>query len=87
MTGKANNKFSGPRSVVGHQNPWELPRIDATHIRFYGYAERMNDESGRTIRQGGQEVLAVAYERHGHWLRNFYYQQSEVVGEQTQARI
>ena len=70
MTGKANNNFSGPRSVVGHQNPGELPRLDVTYVRFYGYAERMNAESGRAIWRGGQEVLAVAYERHDHWLRD-----------------
>ena len=63
MTGKANNIFSGPRSVIGNQNPWELSRLDVTDIRFYGYAERMNDESGRAIWKGGQEVLAIAYER------------------------
>ena len=87
MTGKANNIFSGPRSVVGHQNPGELPRLDVTYVRFYGNAERMNAESGRAIWRVGQEVLAVAYGCHDHWLRNFYYQQSEVVGEQSQARI
>ena len=48
---------------MDNQNPCELPRLDVTYdVRFYGYAERMNDESGRAIWQGGQEVLAVAYD-------------------------
>jgi starch phosphorylase len=48
---------------LDNQNPWELPRLDVTYdVRFYGDAERMSDGSGRTIWQGGQEVLAVAYD-------------------------
>ena len=63
MTGKANNIFQSPDPWLDNQNPWELPRLDVTYdVRFYGYAERMNDESGRAIWQGGQEVLAVAYD-------------------------
>jgi starch phosphorylase len=43
------------------QNPWELPRIDVNYeVRFYGTAERLED--GRAVWQGGQEVLAVAYD-------------------------
>ena len=63
MTGMANNIFQAPDPWLDNQNPWELPRLDVTYeIRFYGYAERMNDNSGRAIWQGGQEVLAVAYD-------------------------
>jgi len=41
----------------------KLPRIDVTYqVRFYGNADRMADDSGRAIWQGGQEVLAVAYD-------------------------
>ena len=89
MTGKANNicVFFRPPICGWTPEPMGLPRLDVTYIRFYGYAERMNDESDRTIWQGGQEVITVAYERHDHWLRNLFYQQFEVVGEQTQARI
>jgi glucan phosphorylase len=43
--------------------PLKLPRIDVTYqIRFYGNADRVTDGSGRAIWQGGQEVLAVAYD-------------------------
>ncbi|KAJ3826219.1 glycogen phosphorylase [Lentinula raphanica] len=47
--------------LAGGENPWELPRLDVTYeVRFYGTAERLPE--GRALWQGGQEVLAVAYD-------------------------
>ena len=43
--------------------PLKLPRLDVTYqVRFYGNADRVTDGSGRAVWQGGQEVLAVAYD-------------------------
>ncbi|OJA18431.1 hypothetical protein AZE42_10489, partial [Rhizopogon vesiculosus] len=56
-------QLEAPDPWLEHSNPWELPRIDVTYeVRFHGYAERLNDGSGRAIWEGGQEVLAVAYD-------------------------
>ncbi|KAJ3933045.1 MAG: glycogen phosphorylase [Lentinula lateritia] len=47
--------------LAGGENPWELPRLDVTYeVRFYGTADRL--PGGRALWQGGQEVLAVAYD-------------------------
>jgi glycogen phosphorylase len=55
--------YQAPDPWLDNQNPWELPRLDVAYdVRFYGYAERMSDGSGRAIWHGGQEVLAVAYD-------------------------
>ena len=63
MTRNPNNIPQAPDPWLDNQNPWELPRLDVTYdIRFYGHADRMGDDSGRAIWQGGQEVLAVAYD-------------------------
>ncbi|KAF8630104.1 hypothetical protein AX17_005500 [Amanita inopinata Kibby_2008] len=52
-----------PDPWLENQNPWELPRLDVTYdIRFYGHAERLHDGSGRATWEGGQEVLAMAYD-------------------------
>lgn len=56
-------QLEAPDPWLENQNPWELPRLDVTYqVRFYGNADRMADGSGRAIWQGGQEVLAVAYD-------------------------
>ena len=63
MTRNLNNISQAPDPWLDTQNPWELPRLDVTYdIRFYGQAVRMGDGSGRAIWQGGQEVLALAYD-------------------------
>ncbi|KAH9925596.1 glycogen phosphorylase [Epithele typhae] len=55
------SQLEAPDPWLEHDNPWELARSDVTyHIRFYGYAERL--EGGRALWQGGQEVLAMAYD-------------------------
>lgn len=57
------NQLEAPDPWLDTQNPWELPRLDVTYeVRFYGYAERLSDGSGRATWAGGQEVLAVAYD-------------------------
>ncbi|KAG7085815.1 hypothetical protein E1B28_003353 [Marasmius oreades] len=56
-------QLEAPDPWLDNQNPWELPRLDVTYeVRFYGYAERLNDGTGRSVWTGGQEVLAVAYD-------------------------
>lgn len=56
-------QLEAPDPWLEHSNPWELPRVDVTYeVRFHGYAERLNDGSGRAIWEGGQEVMAVAYD-------------------------
>jgi len=56
-------QLEAPDPWLEHSNPWELPRIDVTYeVRFYGTAVRLDDGSGRSIWEGGQEVLAVAYD-------------------------
>lgn len=55
------NQLEAPDPWLENQNPWELPRLDVNYeIRFYGNADRLAD--GKGIWQGGQEVLAVAYD-------------------------
>ncbi|KAF6746227.1 glycogen phosphorylase [Ephemerocybe angulata] len=55
------NQLEAPDPWLDNQNPWELPRLDVTYeVRFYGHAERLSDSRG--VWQGGQEVLAVAYD-------------------------
>jgi len=55
------NQLEAPDPWLDNQNPWELPRLDVTYdIRFYGHADKLSE--GRGIWQGGQEVLAVAYD-------------------------
>ncbi|KAF9039949.1 glycogen phosphorylase [Panaeolus papilionaceus] len=57
------NQLEAPDPWLDNQNPWELPRLDVTYeVRFYGQAERLPDNSGRSQWTGGQEVLAVAYD-------------------------
>ncbi|CAA7263964.1 unnamed protein product [Cyclocybe aegerita] len=57
------NQLEAPDPWLDNQNPWELPRLDVTYdVRFYGQAERLSDGTGRALWQGGQEVLAVAYD-------------------------
>ncbi|KAG1751749.1 hypothetical protein EDB19DRAFT_1198501 [Suillus lakei] len=56
-------QLEAPDPWLENSNPWELPRIDVSYeVRFHGFAERLNDGSGRAIWEGGQEVLAVAYD-------------------------
>lgn len=56
-------QLEAPDPWLDNSNPWELPRIDVTYdVRFHGSSERLNDGSGRAIWEGGQEVLAVAYD-------------------------
>ncbi|KAG2361174.1 glycosyltransferase family 35 protein [Suillus spraguei] len=56
-------QLEAPDPWLDNSNPWELPRIDVSYeVRFYGSAKRLNDGSGRAIWEGGQEVLAVAYD-------------------------
>lgn len=56
-------QLEAPDPWLDNSNPWELPRIDVSYeVRFHGVAERLNDGSGRAIWEGGQEVLAVAYD-------------------------
>ena len=55
------SQLEAPDPWLQHDNPWELPRSDVSYqIRFYGHAERL--EGGRALWQGGQEVLAMAYD-------------------------
>jgi len=55
--------LQAPDPWLDNQNPWELPRLDVAYdIRFYGHADRLEDGTGRALWQGGQEVLAVAYD-------------------------
>ncbi|RXW24223.1 hypothetical protein EST38_g1632 [Candolleomyces aberdarensis] len=55
------NQLEAPDPWLENQNPWELPRLDVTYeVRFYGQSERL--ANGRGIWQGGQEVVAVAYD-------------------------
>lgn len=56
-------QLEAPDPWLDTQNPWELPRLDVSYeIRFYGYAERASDGSGKAVWSGGQEVLAIAYD-------------------------
>ncbi|KAF8963280.1 glycogen phosphorylase [Flammula alnicola] len=56
-------QLEAPDPWLENQNVWELPRLDVTYdIRFYGHADRLDDGTGRAVWQGGQEVLAVAYD-------------------------
>ncbi|KAF8200227.1 glycogen phosphorylase [Pholiota molesta] len=56
-------QLEAPDPWLDNQNPWELPRLDVTYdVRFYGHADRLNDGTPRAVWQGGQEVLAVAYD-------------------------
>ncbi|KAH7922471.1 glycosyltransferase family 35 protein [Leucogyrophana mollusca] len=56
-------QLEAPDPWLEHSNPWELPRLDVNYeIRFYGYSDRLHDGSGRAVWQGGQEVLAIAYD-------------------------
>lgn len=55
------SQLEAPDPWLQHDNPWELARTDVTYqIRFYGHAERI--EGAKAIWQGGQEVLAMAYD-------------------------
>ncbi|KDR78010.1 hypothetical protein GALMADRAFT_244981 [Galerina marginata CBS 339.88] len=57
------DQLEAPDPWLDNQNPWELPRLDVTYdVRFYGHADRLNDGTGRAVWQGGQEVLALAYD-------------------------
>ncbi|PPQ83162.1 hypothetical protein CVT25_005409 [Psilocybe cyanescens] len=59
----SGDQLEAPDPWLDNQNPWELPRLDVTYdIRFYGHADRLDDGTGRAIWQGGQEVLAQAYD-------------------------
>ncbi|KAF9555972.1 glycogen phosphorylase [Agrocybe pediades] len=59
----AGDQLEAPDPWLDNQNPWELPRLDVTYeVRFYGHADRLDDGTGRAIWQGGQEVLAQAYD-------------------------
>ncbi|KAG1845993.1 hypothetical protein C8R48DRAFT_816853, partial [Suillus tomentosus] len=56
-------QLEAPEPWADNFNPWELPRIDVGYeVRFRGFAECLPDGSGRAIWEGGQEVLAVAYD-------------------------
>ncbi|KAH7912064.1 glycosyltransferase family 35 protein [Hygrophoropsis aurantiaca] len=56
-------QLEAPDPWLENSNPWELPRLDVNYeVRFYGSSERFQDGSGRAIWQGGQEVLATAYD-------------------------
>ena len=55
------SQLEAPDPWLQHDNPWELARSDVTYqVRFYGHAERL--DGGRALWQGGQEVLAMAYD-------------------------
>ena len=55
------SQLEAPDPWLVRDNPWELPRADVAYqIRFYGHAERV--EGMKAIWQGGQEVLAMAYD-------------------------
>uniref|UniRef100_A0A8H7XXI4 Alpha-1,4 glucan phosphorylase n=1 Tax=Psilocybe cubensis TaxID=181762 RepID=A0A8H7XXI4_PSICU len=59
----SGDQLEAPDPWLDNQNPWELPRLDVTYqIRFYGHADRLDDGTGRALWQGGQEVLAQAYD-------------------------
>ncbi|KAI1795462.1 glycogen phosphorylase [Ganoderma leucocontextum] len=55
------SQLEAPDPWLEHDNPWELARTDVTYqIRFYGHAERI--DGMKAIWQGGQEVIAMAYD-------------------------
>uniref|UniRef100_A0A5K1K306 Alpha-1,4 glucan phosphorylase n=1 Tax=Ganoderma boninense TaxID=34458 RepID=A0A5K1K306_9APHY len=55
------SQLEAPDPWLEHDNPWELARTDVTYqIRFYGHAERV--DGMKAIWQGGQEVVALAYD-------------------------
>ena len=55
------SQLEAPDPWLEHDNPWELARTDVTYqIRFYGHAERV--DGMKAIWQGGQEVVAIAYD-------------------------
>jgi starch phosphorylase len=57
------SQLEAPDPWLDHQNPWELPRLDVAYeVRFYGSSQRWGEATGRATWDGGQEVLAVAYD-------------------------
>ncbi|GAA6022141.1 hypothetical protein JCM10207_000776 [Rhodosporidiobolus poonsookiae] len=52
-----------PDPWLEHQNPWEIPRLDAAaEIKFHGEAVRGKDGKGPGEWTGGQDILAVPYD-------------------------
>ena len=54
-----------PEDWLAFGNPWEFERAEAVYpIRLYGHVREERDADGRRIRtwEGGQRVLAVAYD-------------------------
>ncbi|MEK0085366.1 glycogen/starch/alpha-glucan phosphorylase [Benzoatithermus flavus] len=54
-----------PEDWLAFGNPWEFERAEAIYpVRFYGHVREERDASGRRVHrwEGGQRVLAVAYD-------------------------
>jgi hypothetical protein len=43
-----------PDPWLDNQNPWELPQLDVAYeVRFYGHADRLNDDTPRAVWAAG----------------------------------
>ena len=88
MTGKPNNNFSGPRSVVGQPESMGTTKTRCNlwcpFLRICGKNERWKWSCNLAGRSRGS---CCCLRCHDPWIRNFYYQQPEVVGKQTQTRL
>ena len=54
-----------PEDWLAFGNPWEFERPDAVYpVRFYGHVVEERDAAGSRVQrwEGGQRVLAVAYD-------------------------
>jgi glycogen phosphorylase len=62
---KDGNQIEFPDYWLIHGNPWELERMDVIYpVKFYGHVHEIErpDGSKKVVWEGGEEVLAVAYD-------------------------